>query len=235
MTINGVTAQQQQPFQLQAGGNYNIQVTNIVSGSANITIQVQLVHENGQPVAGANLSGFSFTLTGQSSGAPAAPRPSPRPASRQASTSLAAGPYTISESAVPGASLVNYTINGVPTQTGQFTVGLGQPISIMATNRAPSPNLNGGLRSLTLSAGCNNVATTFPDGTTGQTLASGVTPSTSVLAVWRFDNTSQAYKSVYFPAIGGGVPPPVDISALSRFDAIWICVAAPATFSEPNP
>lgn len=234
MTINGVAAQQQQPFQLQAGGNYSIEVTNVASGSANITIQVQLVDENGQAVTGANLSSFSFTLTSQSSAAPA-PTTVSSSSSGQASTSLTAGPYTISESAAPGASLVNYTINGVPTQTGQFTVGLGQSITIVATNRAPSPNLNGGLRSITLSAGCNNVASTYPDGTTGQTLASGISPSTGVAAVWRFDNTSQTYKSVYFPALGAGGPPPVDVSALSRFDAIWICVTAPATLSEPNP
>ncbi len=234
MTINGVSAMQQQPFQIQAGGNYNVNITNTVSGTSGVNVQVQLVDQNGQPLANASLSGFSFAFTSQS-GASAAPTVVSASASGQASLSLAPGAYAISETAAPGTSLINYVINGVPTGTGQFTLAAGQTVTIVANNRAATAGVTGGIRAVPLSAGCNNVASTFPDGTTGPAFVSAVSPSTSVLAVWRFDNSGQTYKSVYFPANAAGTPQPIDVSALNRFDALWVCVSVPATLNEPNP
>jgi hypothetical protein len=229
MTINGVAAQQQQPFQLQAGGTYNVNVTNIVNGSANVSVQVQLLDSSGQAVNSGNLGGYTFSFSGQS-GAPISLTSS---ASGQVSTNLPPGAYTIVESAVPGSALVTYTINGVPTQTGQFTVGLGQTTAITAVNRV-NTNSGTGLRAIALSPGCNNLVSTFADGTTGQVLASAVAPSTSVSSIWRFDNAAQAYRAVFFPAVGGGAPPPVDVSALSRLDAVFICSSGTAILNEPN-
>jgi hypothetical protein len=232
MTINGVSALQQQPFQVQAGGNYVVNVTNIVSGPANVTIQVQALDPNGQPVSGTNLSGYTFTFTGQG-GQPTSPTTVSSANSGQATANLSPGAYTITESAAPGATLITYTINGVPTQTGQFTVGVGQATSIMALNRVSTSTAGGGLRTVSLSTGCNNVASTFPDATTGQVLASAVSPSTSVAAIWRFDNMAQTFRAVFFPPVGAGVAPPVDVSAISRLDAVFICAATPAILTEP--
>jgi hypothetical protein len=234
MTINGVAAMQQQPFQIQAGGNYNVNVINAVSGSGNVNVQVQLVDQSGQPLANANLSGFSFAFTSQS-GASATPTVVNSSMSGLATLTLSPGPYAISETAAPGASLINYVINGVPTGTGQFTLALGQSVTILANNRAATANVTGGIRAVTLSPGCNNVASTFPDGTTGLAFVSAISPATSVSAVWRFDNSGQTYRSVYFPTSSSGVPEPIDVSALNRFDALWVCVSGPATLSEPNP
>jgi hypothetical protein len=230
MTINGVSAIQQQPFQLQAGGNYNVNVTNIVSGPTNVSVQVQVVDQNGQPLSGASLSGYTFTFSGQSG----SPMTVSSPASGQASVNLPAGAYTITESAAPGATLVNYLINGVPTQSGQFTVGLGQTTMIVATNRLISQNLSVGLRVISLSVGCNNVVNTYPDGATGTVFASAVIPAPSVISIWRFDNAAQAFRAVYFASSGSGIAPPVEVSALSRLDPIFVCVDAPATLNEPN-
>ena len=230
MTINGVSALLQQPFQVQAGGNYNVNVTNVVNGPTNISIQVQVVDQAGQPVTGLNLSGYSFSLAGQS-GAPTVVSPN---ASGQASANLGAGAYTITESAAPGATLLGYTINGAPTQTGQFTIGLGQSTTVIAVNRAASQSAGGVLRVVALSAGCNNVVDTYPDGTTGPVFASAIVPATNVTSIWRFDNAAQAFRAAYFAQVGSGVGPPVDISALSRLDPIFICLSAPATLNEPS-
>jgi hypothetical protein len=65
-------------------------------------------------------------------------------------------------------------------------------------------------------------------------LASAVSPATSVTSIWRFDNAAQTYRAVYFPASGGGSAPPVDVSALSRLDAVFICTSSGGTLNEPN-
>jgi len=230
MTINGVSALQQQPFQIQAGGNYNVNVSNVVSGPTNLAIQVQVVDPSGQPMSSANLAGYSFTLAGQS-GSPTTISSS---ASGQAAANLPPGAYTITESAAPGATLLNYTINGVPTQTGQFTLGASQSTTIVALNRAVAQNPGSVVRVVTLSAGCNNVVDTYPDGTSGAVFASAVVPATNVTSIWRFDNASQAFRAAYFATTGSGIPPPVDVSALSRLDPIFICASAPATLNEPS-
>jgi Prealbumin-like fold domain len=229
MTINGVTAALQQPFQVQAGGNYNVSVSNVVNTSTNLTIQVQVVDQNGQPVNAASLSGYSFALSGPAGNVSTLASNS----AGQAGTTLPPGAYTITESAAPGATLVGYTINGVPTQTGQFTLGAGQTTNITVTNRTASTP-GAVLRVVTLSTGCNNVVDTYPDGTTGAIFASAVVPPTSVTSIWKFENASQAFRAVYFAPSGAGVPPPVDVSALSRLDPIFICVNAPATLNEPS-
>lgn len=230
MTINGVSAAQQQPFQIQAGGNYNVSVSNVVSGPANLSIQVQVVDQNGQPLSAANLAGYSFSFAG-GAGTPTSVSSN---ATGQATTNLPPGAYTITESASPGATLVSYTINGVPTQTGQFTLGTGQSTNIVAINRVASQNPGAVLRVVSLTQGCDNVVDTYPDGTTGSIFASAVVPATNVTSIWRFDNAAQLFRAVYFPPTGAGIPPPVDVSALSRLDPIFICVNAPATLNEPS-
>jgi hypothetical protein len=230
MTINGVGAQLQQPFQIQSGGNYNVSVSNVVSGPTNLAIQVQVVDPNGQPLSTANLNGYSFTVVGPSG----TPTTLSSNASGQATTNLVPGAYTITESAAPGATLLSYTINGVPTQTGQFTVGAGQSTTIVAINRAVAQAPGAVLRVVTLTQGCNNVVDTYPDGTTGAVFASAIVPATNATSIWRFDNAAQTFRAVYFASSGAGIPPPVDVSALSRLDPIFICVSGPATLNEPS-
>lgn len=233
MTINGVAAQQQQAFQVQPAGNYEVDVTNLVSGSGNISIQLYVVDQTGQP-ATTNLSGYSFTLTPQTgSGQPLTVTTSITGA---ATANLAPGAYTIDEAAPASASLIGYSINGVASPTGQFTVGLGQTTLIVVTNRAASssPATLGG-RSVNLQSGCNNVVSTFPDGTAGQILAGSSFPAGTIVAIWKFDNASQSFRAIYFPAGGTGLAPPVDVNAVNWLDPIFLCVSAPTTLTEPAP
>jgi hypothetical protein len=236
MAINGVSAQQQQPFQVQAGGNYEVDVTNSVSGSGNISIQVQLVDQNGQPTSG-NLAGFSFTLTPQGGSGPAST--STTTSSGTATANLAPGVYAVTESPPTGASLLSYTINGVSTQAGQFTVGLSQTTTVVAINRVTAATSVGtggatGGRTGNLPAGCDNVASTFPDGTAGSAIAAAISPASSLTSIWKWDNASQTFHSVYFPPSSSGAQAPADIAAVNRLDPLFVCVSAPATFNEPS-
>lgn len=239
MTINGVTAQQGQLFQVQAGGTYDVNVTNSVSGSGNVTVQVQAVDQNGQPVGSASLSGYSFTITPQNTTTGAASTVVTT-TSGQAVTNLPPGSYTITESPLSGATLVGYTINNVPTQTGVFTVGASQTTMIVATNRVTATatgttGTTGATRTVNLQAGCNNVSNTYPDASPSQTIASGIVPSASIDSIWRFDNSAQKFSAAYFaPVAGSNVQPPTDIQTLNHLDAIFICVTTPATFTEPS-
>jgi hypothetical protein len=231
MTINGLAAQQQQAFQVQAGGNYDVEVTNLIGGSGNISIQEQLVDQNSLP---ANLSpaGYSFSLTAQ--GGAGAPTLVTTGSSGLASANLSPGAYTISESLPQASTLLSYLINGVPSPSGQFTVGLGQTTNIVVTNRvAASAPLPGGGRNAALQAGCNNVVSTFPDGSPGVTVVAGVSPANTV-AIWKFDNIAQAFKAVFFPSSPSGGQPPVDVPVLNRLDPIFLCVSTPATLVEPT-
>jgi hypothetical protein len=232
MLINGVPAQQQQAFQVQAGGNYEVDVTNAVSGSGNLSIQLQLVDQNGQAVGG-NLSGFSFTLTPQAGSG--LPTTSTTSSTGIATANLAPGAYAITEAVNPGATLLSYTINGVATQTGQFTVGLSQTTLIIAVNRAASTAtpVGGAGRSSNLQTGCDNAVNTNPDGTSGAAIAAAVVPASSVVSIWKFDNSSQGFRSVYFAPAPNGSQAPVDLPGLNRLDPFFICVSAPASLSEP--
>lgn len=238
MTINGVSAQQGQQFQVQAGGSYNVNVSNAVSSGGNITIQKQVVDQNGQPVTGANLAGYSFSIAGAAGGV--GPTVVTSGGTGQATASLPPGTYTITETPVSGSALVGFVINNVPTQAGVFTVGAGLATNIVVTNRVTTPtttplgSTTQAVRTVTLQAGCNNVVSTFPDGTAAPTIAQSVVPTTSINAIWRYDNAAQTFRAVYFPPVAGGLQPPVDVSVISRLDPLFICVSTPATFTEPG-
>ena len=238
MTINGVSAQQGQQFQVQTAGTYDVNVTNLMNGSGNVTIQVQAVDQNGSPISAASLIGYGFTISPQTGGT-TIPVTVTTSSAGQATANLPPGSYTISEIPPTGSSLLTYSFNGVSTPSGSFTVGVGQSTTIVATNRATGAIAGttigvGGARTISLISGCNNVVNTFSDGTPGQTVAAGVAPNASLLAIWRYDNSAQVFRAAYFSTPPGGSPPPVDISSLNRLDPIFICVNGAATFSEPG-
>jgi inhibitor of cysteine peptidase len=104
-----------------------------------------------------------------------------------------------------------------PVQSGP------QPVAAIAL---PEPG-----STVDLYDGCNNLALTFPDGTTSETVVAAVTPAGAVEAMWRHDaalGTFEGYDS-RFPAAS-------DLRTVDFLDAVWLCVAAPAslTLSEAD-
>ena len=120
-----------QSFQLAGGGVVNVVATNRVPGQGAITITKQVVDANGAPVAGADVSGFQFTVTG------------PGGFSQQVTTTaagtaqlsnLALGAYTITETERAGFQAVAMRVENV-----QFPPG--QPVVVQLTAADPSVNI----------------------------------------------------------------------------------------------
>jgi hypothetical protein len=70
-----------------------------------------------------------------------------------------------------------------------------------------------------LYAGCNNIALTFPDGTTSQAVAQAVTPAGVVDAMWRHNAALNMFEG-FSPA----APQASDLLAVNLWDAVWLCV-----------
>jgi inhibitor of cysteine peptidase len=98
-----------------------------------------------------------------------------------------------------------------------------QPVAAIAL---PAPGSR-----VDLYEGCNNVALTFPDGTAIETVVAAVTPAGAVDAVWRHDAALGRFEGFNprYPAVS-------DLRTVDFLDAVWLCVAAPAslTLSEAD-
>ena len=114
--------------------------------------------------------------------------------------------------------------------SGNFTVALtvtdSAGITVTATTTA---NIGAGQRKINLPQGCTNLASTFPDNTSTGTIVSNVSPTSAVLSVWEY-NSAQAKFQGYLP----GATQATDLPTVNHLDAIFICVNAPATFTEPS-
>ena len=102
-----------------------------------VTVQKVLVTPDGTQVTGADLSGYTFSVTPVGTTTPI--NVGPTNASGVASLVLPAGTYTITEQARAGATLQGFAIGGAPigAPTGIFQVPTGSttPITITATNQ----------------------------------------------------------------------------------------------------
>lgn len=130
-TTGGV---QQGPFQVPAGGTLTLVARNQVAGTASIAITKQIVDATGTVVAGADRSGFTFTITGPSATSITLTTDANGTA---AAGNLAAGSYTVTEQPKSGFQLVQLFINGVSVANGgTFTLTAGQTSQVVAQNRA---------------------------------------------------------------------------------------------------
>ena len=85
-------------------------------------------------------------------------------------------------------------------------------------------------RTVSLVTGCNNVSLTFPDNTPTGTVANGVSPSAALLSVWKLVDPAASKYRAFFP----GATQATDLPSVNRLDAVFICVNASATFTEPG-
>jgi hypothetical protein len=77
-----------------------------------------------------------------------------------------------------------------------------------------------------LIAGCNPTTTTYPDGTTVQTLTAATAPAGTLDAIWKFDAGVWRAYSPEFPQAS-------DLAVTAFLDVVFLCVDAPATFVRP--
>lgn len=125
----------------------------------------------------------------------------------------------------PGAVLT-FTVGG---QTAAQTFTLDDIASFQRLDlTAPGiPNVPVTTRTVELAAGCTDVTSSFPDGTTAAAVAAAVSPAGALSAIWRYDAAAGAYRG-FAPGSFAS-----DLATVSRGDTLRICTSAAATLSAP--
>jgi hypothetical protein len=85
------------------------------------------------------------------------------------------------------------------------------------------------LEAVDLVAGCNNEASTWPDGTPAATVAAGVDPADALSALWVYDAVSGTWLG-YAPDVPANVN---DLTTVDRLQPVFFCVDADATLNRP--
>jgi len=97
------------------------------------------------------------------------------------------------------------------------------------TPGGPAPTatpLPPGLEAIGLAAGCNPVASTYPDDTPIQTIASSVGPTGILTSLWQFQAGTWLAYSPQFPEVS-------DLTEMDLLDVVFICVNSPGAFVRP--
>jgi CSLREA domain-containing protein len=129
-----------------------------------------------------------------------------------------------------GPGVVNFdpfvsTPSPLPTVTATPTA-TETPGGATATPTVTPTATPGGVEALPLIAGCNPVAWTGSDNTPIATIASAVSPSDILVALWEFEGGAWLGYSPQFPEVS-------DLTKKDRLDVVFICDSAAGTFSRP--
>lgn len=227
MAINGVPANNGASFNLAAGNTAQVVAQNRQgTAGSGITITKTLVDANNNAVAG-DRSGFQFTVTCGASFSMSATSDANGTATINGAP---AGTCTISEATRTGFTLVDIVVSGTTTNIGNggsFTVTAGQAVSLTVRNRSGSGA--GPTEQVQLFMGCNNVASTYPNGTPASQVFANISPSGALIAGWFFINAQQRFVG-YSPIPGA----PNDLTSINRGDPLFICVNAASNFTRPT-
>lgn len=110
----------------------------------------------------------------------------------------------------------------VAVLAGQRSSVWAQPVASIALPPPRGP--------VQLYPGCNNIALSFPDGTTSQTVVGAVTPAGVVEAMWRHNAAQNRFEG-FSPA----APQASDLLTVNLWDAVWLCVGGIAPPAGPPP
>jgi hypothetical protein len=116
------------------------------------------------------------------------------------------------------------------------TCGEGAPVPTSTPITGPSPTPVGpvatpmplppGYEAVDLAAGCNPVATTYPDATPIETIAAAVGPAGNLDALWEFEaGVWLGYSPAY--------PQASNLTVKNFLDAVFVCVMGPGQFVRP--
>lgn len=95
------------------------------------------------------------------------------------------------------------------------------------TGPTPTPTpLPPGLEAVLLVAGCNPVASTYPDDTSIQTIADAVGPAGNLVSLWKFDLGTWRAFSPQYPQVS-------DLTEADLLDVVFACVGGPGAFVRP--
>jgi hypothetical protein len=119
-----------------------------------------------------------------------------------------------------------------PTDTPGPTSTPGGPTatpSPTATPTGPTPTptpLPPGYEAVELAAGCNPVASTYPDATPIGTIAAAVGPAGNLNALWQFEGGVWLGYSPAYPEVS-------DLTTSDLLDVVFMCVTGPGSFGRP--
>jgi hypothetical protein len=214
-------------FQVMGGQTVQLTVRNRPAQAATGTVQIQksIVDMSGNPVGGASLSNFQFTVncggqlfTGTTGG------------NGQATISnVTAGQCTLQEAPASGFTFVSFTPQGaaaVTTNPGPLTVPAGQTVNVTVVNRQ-----GGNTIAMPLRTGCTNVVSTFPAGTPLAQVAAAVSPAGIITGIFRQDPSAPSGFRAFNPTVPAFANDYLMTS--SALEAVFICTTAPGTFSPP--
>jgi len=150
------------------------------------------------------------------------------PACPQAATPTPVTPppdYTPPSGETPGPPVATATPGGpVATATPGAPAATATPMGPTPTP-APTPPPESA-EVMDLIAGCNPLTTTYPDGTTVQTLTAATAPAGILDAIWKFDAGAWRAYSPEFPQAS-------DLAVTALLDVVFLCVDSPGTFVRP--
>lgn len=226
-SIRGVTVSNGATVTLSNGETVAVSVTNRVAAATNtVTITKQLVDTNNSSVAG-DRSGFQFTVACGASFSQSATSDANGVATVN---NVPAGTCTLTETARSGFTFAG-TFVGTNTADigngGTFTVTAGAATTITVRNR--SGGTTGATEQIPLFSGCNNVTSTYPSGTSISVIASNISPTSSLNAIWFFNNAQQRFLG--FSPLPGA---PSDLMTVNRSDPLFICMNSGGTFTRPT-
>ncbi len=126
----------------------------------------------------------------------------------------------------PGA-VVTFTVGGV-TAGQTFTLDDLATFNRIDLTAPGTPNVPSQNQTVNLAAGCTDVTSTFPNGTTPATIAAAVSPASALAAIWRYDAASGHHQG-YSPATDWAS----DLTSVAQGDKLRICTSAAATLTQP--
>jgi hypothetical protein len=116
---------------------------------------------------------------------------------------------------------------GGPTPLPGTATPAATPTATPVTGPAATPTpLPPGMEAVTLVAGCNPVASTYPDHTPIQTIASNVGPAGSLSSLWEFELGTWLGYSPQYPEVS-------DLQEKDFLDVVFVCVATPGALVRP--
>jgi hypothetical protein len=124
------------------------------------------------------------------------------------------------------------SVGGAPVATSTPVVTPGTtpavtPETTPGATPTPAPTPPPGqAQSVDLAAVCNPIASTYPDGTTVQTLAAAISPPDILSAMWAFQGGLWLGYSPAYPEAS-------NLATRDFLDVVFLCVDAPGTFVRP--
>lgn len=114
-----------------------------------------------------------------------------------------------------------------PTAGGPSPTPGGPTVTPTPPGPAPTPTpLPPGMEAVPLASGCNPVASTYPDTTPVAEVARAVTPTGTLVSLWKFEGGAWLGYSPDFPQAS-------DLTEVSFLDVAFICVREASDFVRP--